>query len=158
VGVDFRSCGATRTLTSSRTPKSATRISKVAARLRSSRYPDQRDELPRRHALQAREASAQSPCHHLLKPKARQALALAVLGDKFDSLDVTIVYPDGRPDFWQFLCGNVPRIVVRARRLPIPPELRMGDYAGDPAFRKVFQHWLEEIWREKDEEIDALAT
>ena len=102
----------------------------------------------------------QSPYRHLLKPKAGAlALALAVLGDKFDSmLDVTIVYPDGAPDFWQFLCGRVPRIVVRARRIPIPRELRAGDYAGDPEFREIFQHWLEEIWREKDEEIDAHAT
>ena len=108
----------------------------------------------------AKHRAQQSPYRHLLKPKAGAlALALAVLGDKFDSmLDVTIVYPDGAPTFWQFLCGRVPKIVVRARRLPIPPELRTGDYAGDPKFRKIFQHWLEEIWREKDEEIDAHAT
>jgi 1-acyl-sn-glycerol-3-phosphate acyltransferase len=102
----------------------------------------------------------QSPYRHLLKPKAGAlALALAVLGDKFDSmLDVTIVYPGGAPTFWQFLCGRVPKIVVRVRRLPIPPELRAGDYAGDPKFRKVFQHWLEEIWREKDAQIDAYCA
>ncbi len=108
----------------------------------------------------AKHRAQQSPYRHLLKPKAGAlALALAVLGDKFDSmLDVTIVYPGGAPSFWQFLCGRVPKIVVRARRLPIPPELRAGDYAGDPKFRKIFQRWLEEIWREKDEEIDAHAT
>lgn len=102
----------------------------------------------------------QSPYRHLLKPKAGAlALALAVLGDKFDAmLDVTIVYPDGAPSFWRFLCGRVPRIVVRARRLPIPPELRVGDYSGDPKFRKVFQRWLEEIWREKDDAIGVLAA
>ena len=105
----------------------------------------------------AKHRAQQSPYRHLLKPKAGAlALALAALGDKFDSmLDVTIVYPDGAPNFWQFLCGNVPKIVVHARRIPIPRELREGDYAGDPRFRKTFQHWLENIWREKDEEIDV---
>jgi hypothetical protein len=39
----------------------------------------------------------------------------------------------------------------------IPPELRNGDYARDPAFRKSFQHWLQALWREKDDQIDALT-
>jgi len=108
----------------------------------------------------AKHSAQKSSYRHLLKPKAGAlALALAVLGDKFDSmLDVTIVYPDGAPTFWQFLCGNVPRIVVHARRIPIPRELRLGDYAGDPGFRKTFQRWLQDIWREKDEEIDAIEA
>jgi len=99
-----------------------------------------------------------SPYRHLLKPKAGAlALTLGVLGSKFDSLlDVTIVYPEGAPTFWQFLCGEVPEIVVRARRLAIPGEFLTGDYARDPKFRKSFQHWLQDIWREKDDEIDAL--
>ncbi len=69
---------------------------------------------------------------------------MGVLGDKFDSLvDVTIVYPDGAPTFWQFLCGNVRRVIVRSRRLPIPPAFRNGDYARDPVYRKTFQRWLQ---------------
>ncbi len=108
----------------------------------------------------AKHRTQQSPYRHLLKPKAGAlALALAVLGDKFDSLlDVTIVYPGGAPNFWEFLCGRVPRIIVRVRRLPIPSELRAGDYSGDAEFRKTFQHWLEEIWRERDAEIDVLLA
>jgi 1-acyl-sn-glycerol-3-phosphate acyltransferase len=105
----------------------------------------------------AKHHAQHSPYRHLLKPKAGAlALALAVLGDRFDSmLDVTIVYPQGAPTFWQFLCGDVAKVVVRARQVPIPRELRAGDYAGDPKFRKTFQHWLQGLWREKDEEIDA---
>ena len=51
-----------------------------------------------------------SPYRHLLKPRAGAlALALSILGDRFDALlDVTIVYPEGAPTFWQFLCGDVP--------------------------------------------------
>jgi 1-acyl-sn-glycerol-3-phosphate acyltransferase len=99
-----------------------------------------------------------SPYRHLLKPRAGAlALSLSVLGERFDALlDVTIVYPDGAPTFWRFLCGEVPAVVVRARRIVIPPELAGGDYAGNPRYRKAFQRWLAALWRDKDDEIDAL--
>ena len=106
----------------------------------------------------AKHRAQHSPYRHLLKPKAGAlALALNALGGKFDSLlDVTIVYPDGVPTFWQFLCGNMQRVIVRARQVPIPLEFRDGDYARDPKYRKAFQHWLQEIWREKDATITGL--
>ena len=80
----------------------------------------------------AKHRAQRSPYRHLLKPKTGAlALALRVLGDRFNwFLDVTIVYPEGAPSFWQFLCGSVPRIVVRARRLAIPREFSTGDYAA----------------------------
>jgi len=101
-----------------------------------------------------------SPYRHLLKPKAGGlALALNAMGEKFRSiLDVTIVYPDGPPTFWHFLCGRVERIVVRARSLPVPLELAAGDYACDPAVREAFQQWVQSLWRDKDALIDALSA
>ncbi len=107
----------------------------------------------------AKHRSQHSPHRHLLKPKAGAlALALGALGDRFDSLlDVTIVYPEGTPTFWQFLCGRTRRIIVRMRQLPIPAELRSGDYARDPKYRKAFQKWLQAIWTEKDGQIGALT-
>jgi 1-acyl-sn-glycerol-3-phosphate acyltransferase len=107
---------------------------------------------------QSKHRAQHSPYRHLLKPKAGAlALALGALGGKFDALlDVTIVYPDGVPTFWQFLCGNVRHVTVRARQVPIPLELRGGDYARDPKYRKAFQHWLQELWQEKDAAITAL--
>ena len=106
----------------------------------------------------AKHRTQHSPYRHLLKPKAGAlALALNALGGKFDALlDVTIVYPDGVPTFWQFLCGSMRRVIVRARQVPIPLELRGGDYSRDPKYRKAFQHWLQEIWREKDVTITGL--
>ncbi|MBA2673988.1 acyltransferase [Ramlibacter sp.] len=99
-----------------------------------------------------------SPYRHLLKPKAGAlALALNAMGGKFQSLvDVTIVYPAGAPDFWQFLCGKAPRIVVRIRQLPIPPEFGAADYTVDPNFRIRFQAWLGALWEDKDQQIGAL--
>jgi 1-acyl-sn-glycerol-3-phosphate acyltransferase len=106
----------------------------------------------------AKHRSQHSPYRHLLKPKAGAiALALSVLGDRFRSLlDVTIVYPAGAPTFWQFLCGNVPQVVVRAREVAIPPEFGAGDYQADPKFREMIQRWLGDLWQEKDRQIGAL--
>ena len=108
---------------------------------------------------EAKRAGQRSDFRHLLRPKAGAlAMSLNALGDRFRSLvDATIVYPDGVPTFWQFLCGACPRIVVRVRQLPIAPDLCTGDYAGDPAFRRHFHQWLEQLWREKDDAIAALA-
>jgi hypothetical protein len=59
----------------------------------------------------AKQQRQQSPFRHLLKPKAGGiALALNVMGDRFRAiLDVTIVYPEGAPRFWDFLCGRMKR-------------------------------------------------
>ena len=78
---------------------------------------------------QPKHAAQASPYRHLLKPKAGAlALSLHAMGEKFDSLiDVTIVYPHGRPTFWQFMCGRVPEIVMRAHRRPIPRAFCHGD-------------------------------
>ena len=62
----------------------------------------------------------------------------------------------GAPSFWQFLCGQAPKIIVRAQQLPIPPEFSEGDYAADPVFRMRFQQWLTDLWERKDQQIGML--
>jgi 1-acyl-sn-glycerol-3-phosphate acyltransferase len=106
----------------------------------------------------AKHAAQRSPYRHLLKPRAgAMALALSVLGERFRSfVDVTIVYPHGAPSFWEFLCGRMPKVIVRVRRLAIPPEFCTGDYATEPRFRKTVQRWQQAQWREKDAQIDTL--
>ena len=106
----------------------------------------------------AKHRTQSSPYRHLLKPKAGAlALALNAMGEQFHSLiDMTIVYPDGAPTFWQFLCGRVPRVIVHARQLAIPAEFCNGDYEDDAAFRSTFHQWLAGIWEEKDAQIEAL--
>ena len=108
----------------------------------------------------AKHQRQKSPYKHLLKPKAGGiALALNAMGDKFQAiLDVTIVYPDGAPDFWQFLTGNVQRITVRVRTLPVPRELAQGDYAGNPAVREAYQQWVQQMWLDKDAQIESLVA
>ena len=108
----------------------------------------------------AKHLRQKSPYKHLLKPKAGgMALALNAMGDKFQAiLDVTIVYPDGALDFWQFLSGKLKRISVRVRSLPVPQHLLQGDYAGDPAVREAFQQWVHQMWFEKDAQIEKLIA
>ena len=106
----------------------------------------------------AKHARQQSPYQHLLKPKiGGMAVAINAMGEKFEAvLDVTIVYPDGIPDFWQFLSGRVARVVVRVQPLPIPSQLLGGDYAEDAAMRQAYQQWVHELWLAKDARISAL--
>lgn len=103
-------------------------------------------------------AAQGAPHRHLLKPKAGAlALALNAMGAKFHSLiDATIVYPTGAPSFWDFLCGRTPRVIVRVRELPIPPEFNTANYSEDTAFRRGFHRWLANLWEEKDAQMDAL--
>ncbi len=106
----------------------------------------------------AKHQRQQSPYRHLLKPKAGGiALALNAMGERFRAiLDVTIVYPDGAPDFWEFLCGRLRRVIVRVQSLPVPDHLKHGDYAADPAVREAFQHWVQKLWQDKDAQISRL--
>ena len=94
----------------------------------------------------------------LLRPKAGGlALALNVLGEKFHSLlDITIVYPDGIPTFWKFLCGKVKRIIVDMKTIEVPKQFMHGDYEGDPEFREAVQKWVQQLWQEKDGQIQNI--
>jgi len=99
-----------------------------------------------------------SPHQYLLKAKAGgMALALNVLGDKFHSLlNMTIVYPDGIPTFWEFLCGKVKRVIVRVSSVEIPQNFLHGDYENDKEFQAAFQQWVQDLWIAKDAQIKAL--
>ena len=99
-----------------------------------------------------------SPYRHLLKPKlGGLGIALATMGEQFEAmLDVTIVYPNGTPDFWAMLCGRVDAVVVRVERLPIPAEVLGGDPIGDAAYRGRLGDWIGAQWAAKDRLIDGL--
>ena len=108
----------------------------------------------------AKQAAQESPYRYLLKPKAGGvAFVLAALGDNLDALlDVTIVYPQGKPPgFWALLCGRVERVVVDVQTRELDPALWRGDYQQDPAFRAEIQQWVSRLWQEKDQRIQALT-
>lgn len=101
-------------------------------------------------------ANQKSPYRHLLRPKAGGfAFALEAMGDKLHGLlDVTIAYPDGAVGFWEFLCGRMRRVKVEVHPLPLPTGmlegLTTGRYEEDAEFRKRFQFWIGDLWRDKD--------
>lgn len=109
---------------------------------------------PAKHAAQA------SPWKHLLKPKiGGLSIALAAMGEMFEAvLDVTIVYPGGRPTFWDLLCGRVDAVVVRVQQLPIPAEVLGGDPVADADYRRRIGAWVQQQWADKDRLIDELTA
>ena len=109
---------------------------------------------PGKHRAQA------SPFAHLLKPRAGGvAYVLAAMGDALSGvLDVTIAYPEHPPGamLWQLLQGKIPRIVVRARLLPLPADTVGRDYVEDTDFSARMRAWVDRIWQEKDRLLDRL--
>ena len=109
----------------------------------------------------AKSAQQQSPFNHLLKPKAGGvAFVLAAMGEQLDAiLDVTVVYPQAKiPGFWDLISGNVPRVIIDIKTRELDPALWQGDYENDPAFREKIQNWVNQLWIEKDQRIDALRA
>lgn len=101
---------------------------------------------PAKHARQG------SPFQHLLLPRAGGiAFVLAALGESLDGiLDLTVVYPQGRPTMMDLLGDRIPGVLVQVRQRPIPERFRQLDYHGDPQAREDFQAWLNGLWQEKD--------
>jgi len=77
---------------------------------------------------------------------------LSAMGEQFTSLvDVTIVYPEGRPTFSDFLSGAVSKVKVVVQEKEIPADILQGDYENDLAFRQRFHQWVSELWSDKDQ-------
>ena len=95
---------------------------------------------------------------HLLPPKAGGlAFAASVMGPQLKGIvDVTIVYPHGRPTFWDLISLGLPRVVVRVRELPIPGDWFASDYTENAELREGVQAWMRRLWDAKDETISGL--
>jgi len=108
----------------------------------------------------AKHAEQDSPYRHLLRPRTGGiGFVLASLGDQLDGLfDVTIAYPGGRVTFWDLVTNRLPKIVVRARRIDIPPGLMDSAVTEPGPSRDRLKAWLEELWREKDRLLDSLLS
>jgi 1-acyl-sn-glycerol-3-phosphate acyltransferase len=98
-----------------------------------------------------------SPFNNLLKPKAGGvAFVLVAMGEYLTTIvDVTIHYPDGIPNFADFLCGRVKRVQIEIHTLKIDQELS-GDYMNDRSHKIAFQKWLTQFWHEKDARLDGM--
>ena len=107
---------------------------------------------------QAKHDRQKSPFRHLLKPKAGGiAFVLEAMNGRFTHiLNATIVYPQGIPNFWQFMCGEMKEVIVHLENTPIPADLIKGDYNNDPVYRENFQRWVHQLWLDKDKKIDGI--
>lgn len=106
---------------------------------------------------QAKWEEQESPYKNLLKPKTG---GLSFIIDAMQKhltaiINVTLIYPDPNTSMWNFLCGRVKKIIVRYDVVPIPPHM-VGDYGKDLEFRHRFQHWVNQLWHEKDALITGL--
>jgi 1-acyl-sn-glycerol-3-phosphate acyltransferase len=99
-----------------------------------------------KHRLQS------SPFRHLLTPKIGGiAYVLNALGDRLDRLvDVTLVYPDGVPTFWDFLCGRSRHVEVEIRSIEIPAAILAASRRDDDGARAELKAWVSELWQQKD--------
>ncbi|ORT51425.1 acyltransferase [Vibrio sp. qd031] len=97
-------------------------------------------------------ATSKAGYQHLLQPKSGGiAYTLAAMGEQFDSiLDVTLAYPQNVENpFRDMLMGRMNRIVVHVTVRPIDEHV-LGDYFNDKPYKRRFQHWLSDVWEEKD--------
>jgi len=93
-----------------------------------------------------------SPFQHLLRPRyGGIGQVLYSFDDALDHLiDVTIIYPDGAPGLWQFVSGQVKKISVKVRLLPIGAEVRGKNFREDAAAKNALKEWLTDLWEEKE--------
>ena len=87
---------------------------------------------------------------HLLKPKAGGInYTLDGMGSHLNGLvDVTIIYPDGAPRFWDFLQGKSGRVIFDARYRPLPEF--SAEQAGETQHKAEVAQWVQRLWEEKD--------
>lgn len=107
---------------------------------------------PEKHKAQ------KSPFQTLLKPKAAGiGFVLDAMGEHLNKIvNVTIYYPQGVPNFVDFICGRVNEVHVHIETLDIDENIK-GDYFDDRAFKISFNKWVNQLWENKDKTMLALA-
>ena len=87
------------------------------------------------------------------------AYVLDAMGEQLQQLvNVTLLYPQGIPTLWSLMCGKVRQVTMHVDILPIPREFVGRDYSNDEAYRNAFQAWINELWQQKDLQLDKLCT
>lgn len=107
---------------------------------------------------EAKHREQQSPYRHLLKPRAGGiAFVIDAMGEQLHALiDISIYYPGGNPSFWDLLCGRVQHVVMRIESRPLPAAFLGRSYDQDEHYRQAFQLWVNQLWQEKDAQLEQL--
>ncbi len=95
-----------------------------------------------------------NPFNYLLSPKAGGiSFVLGAMGEYLHNIiDVTIVYPEKIPTFWEFISGRVKKIIIDFEVIPLTGFLK-GDYLNDAEYKKRIFFWLNDLWLRKDKKI-----
>jgi len=105
-------------------------------------------------------AKQDSPFKHLLRPKAGgAAFALHTMdGSIKKMLNVTLVYPDGKKQISDLFANRIRKVVLDIKVITIPEHLLLGDYQNDRAFKREFQAWVNDLWLQKDANIENILS
>ncbi|MDC3313448.1 acetyltransferase [Gammaproteobacteria bacterium] len=98
-----------------------------------------------------------SPYKNLLIPRVGGiATALSAMPNIDVLVDYSVVYKSDKRGAWAFLKGDMRDVKVSVKKYYIPEDLKNKNYSTDEEYRKNFKIWIEEIWEEKDKEIERL--
>jgi len=102
---------------------------------------------PEKHAAQ------QARYRTLLNPKSGgfAYVVTALERELHQVLDVTISYPHGVPTFWEFMQGRCPEVRLRIERIELPEPICLA--ATLEAKRPLLQHWIDDLWQQKDQRL-----
>jgi 1-acyl-sn-glycerol-3-phosphate acyltransferase len=94
----------------------------------------------------------------LLNPKVGGLTqVLTALEDRLHKVvDVTIDYPEGVPNFWEFMQGRCSRVVMHVECRDVPATIR--DAADADQRRSATAEWVDALWQEKDARLTAYGT
>jgi len=99
----------------------------------------------------------QSPYNNLLIPKiGGMATALSAMPKVKTLVDYSVVYKSEKRDAWSFLCGDMSEVKILVKKYEIPEKLKEKNYLKDNQYREDFKMWIEDIWQQKDINIDKL--
>ena len=104
----------------------------------------------------AKQLNQSSDYKNLLKPKIGGIeYVIKDMGDYLHKLiDVTIVYHDGTPTFWQFVKGECRSVKFVVSHYEIPKEV-LAD--NDIERRSSLSGWIKTIWMQKDQQISEMT-
>ncbi len=101
--------------------------------------------------------SQNSPYNNLLIPRVGgMATALSAMPEIETLIDYSVVYKSDKRDAWSFLKGEMRDVKILVKEHKIPKHLKNKDYSEDKVYRDNFKTWIEEIWVEKDKNMDNL--
>ena len=104
----------------------------------------------------AKQLNQSSDYKNLLKPKIGGIeYVIKDMGNYLHKLiDVTIVYPDGTPTFWQFVKGECRSVKFVVSHYEIPKEVLVDN---DIERRSSLSGWIKTIWMQKDQQISEMT-